>query len=83
MASKKKSKTKEPETITGQLREAITASGKSRYAISKLAGVSQANLLRFMAGAELRSDSVDKLCKALRLKLTPMEGDHDDGQEAT
>ena len=56
--------------LTDQLREAIDASGLSRYAVCKAIGVDQSTISRFMAGkAGLALDTVDKLGELLGLKL--------------
>ena len=63
-------KTKPPKRVSDQLREAIQQAGVTRYRLSKLSGVGEPVLSRFMAGTSLRSDSLDTLCEALGLELT-------------
>ena len=56
--------------LTDQLREAIDASGMSRYAVCKAIGVDQSTISRFMAGkAGLALDTVDRLGELLGLEL--------------
>jgi transcriptional regulator with XRE-family HTH domain len=63
-------KTKRAKTVTEQLRQAIDASGQSRYAICKALGIDQAHLSRFMAGdCGLSMDTLDALCEYLGLEL--------------
>ena len=60
---------KEP-TLTEQLKEAIRASGKSLYQISRESGVASPQLYRFVNGdRSLTLPAVDKICRALRLQL--------------
>ena len=63
----KKPKTKR---VTEQLREAVIGAGMTRYRLSQLSGVAEPVLCKFVAGAGLRSDSIDALCEALGLELT-------------
>lgn len=58
-----------PRSFSNQLREAIKHSGMSHYRISKKSGVSASNLCRFTHGAEIRSGSIDRLCKVLKIEL--------------
>lgn len=67
-----------PATISNQLREIINTCGMTRYAVAKLSGVDQSSMLRFMAGGELRSNSIDKICVALNLHLASKGKDHVD-----
>jgi plasmid maintenance system antidote protein VapI len=56
--------------LTDQLREAIDASGASRYAVAKAIDLDQSTLSRFMAGkAGLALDTLDRLGELLGLKL--------------
>lgn len=58
-------------TISGQLKQAIVASGLTPYAIAKAAGVSPGMITRFMAGDRgLNIETIDKLATALNLHLT-------------
>jgi ribosome-binding protein aMBF1 (putative translation factor) len=53
-----------------QLVDAIERSGRSRYAISQETGIPQATLSRFVHGqAGLSVEAINKLCKALGLRL--------------
>ena len=57
--------------ISDQLRDAIEASGETRYRISKETGIAQSALSRFMSGERgLTSSAVDKLAEYLNLELT-------------
>ena len=68
-------KTKRAKTVTEQLRQAIDASGQSRYAICKALGIDQAHLSRFMGGeCGLSTDTLDALCEYLGLELRPRKG---------
>ena len=61
-----------PADIEGQLRQAILASGMSRYKLSQLTGVSQATLSLFVHGKRsITMDGAAKLAKELGLELTP------------
>jgi hypothetical protein len=61
--------------LADQLRAAIEAADESRYAISKLSGVSQGQISRFMAGGILKLPAVEALAEALNLHLTPKTKD--------
>jgi transcriptional regulator with XRE-family HTH domain len=55
-----------------QLREAIRQSGQSLNQLSKACGVGNDRLSRFMRGERgLTIDAVERICEALRLRLTP------------
>jgi hypothetical protein len=58
-------------TISGQLKRAIVASGLTHYAIGKAAGVDPGIILRFMSGERetLKLATVDRLAVALGLRL--------------
>lgn len=57
-------------TISAQLRAAIRASGMSRYRISKLTGIDQAVLCRFLQGqVGISLDSIDALGACLGLRI--------------
>jgi transcriptional regulator with XRE-family HTH domain len=63
---------KRARTLTGQLRDYITGSGRNLKELGKESGVDASQLSRFMRGQRgLTTDSLDKLCAALRLKLVP------------
>jgi len=56
--------------LSDQLREAIDASGMSRYAVCKALGVDQGLMSRFMAGkGGLSMETIDMLADLLGLKL--------------
>ena len=56
--------------ILDELQRRIQTSGKSRYALSKEAGIEEAALSRFMAGTRgLSIDSIEKLAKALGCEI--------------
>jgi DNA-binding phage protein len=60
----------DPNTISGQLRQAIIDSGLSFYAVARAAGLSPGMVTRFMAGDRAPSlETVDKLAAALGLRL--------------
>jgi predicted transcriptional regulator len=54
-----------------QLRTAVKKSGVSRYRLAKRAGVADSVLSRFVHGAGLRTDSIDRIVDALDLELKP------------
>ena len=57
-------------TFTEQIREAIRQSGLSQFAISRLSGVDQAALSRFMSGRRgLTLKSIDGLAEVLNLSV--------------
>lgn len=61
---------KKRKTVCEQLKDAVEASGMTRYAIAKAAGVGQITLDRFMSGErDLRGATIDKLAEALGLEL--------------
>jgi predicted transcriptional regulator len=55
--------------ISDQLRQLIEQSGMTRYQISKLSGVDQAALFRFLTGKDISTKTFDALGECLRLKL--------------
>jgi transcriptional regulator with XRE-family HTH domain len=56
--------------LSDQLRQAIDASGMSRYAVCKALGVDQGLMSRFMAGkGGFSVETIDKLGELLGLKL--------------
>jgi hypothetical protein len=55
--------------IADEIRKALIASDKSRYAISQESGVDQAALHRFVNGADLRIGSLEKVAQALGLEI--------------
>ena len=57
-------------TVYDDLREAINASGTSRYRISKETGISEAQLSLFMAGKKgLSVEALEKLAHHLGLEI--------------
>ena len=48
--------------FSSQLRDAVEASGMSRYRISVETGIAESVLSRFMSGAGLSLENVDRLC---------------------
>ncbi len=56
--------------ISQQLKDAILASGLSANAIAKACGVPQPTITRFLAGAEMKSGTIDRLAEHLGLVLT-------------
>jgi len=56
--------------ISEQVRQAINRDGRTRYRIAMESGVEQGTLSRFMAGADLRLTTVDKLANVLGLSIT-------------
>lgn len=57
--------------ILDEIREAIAASDKSRYAIAKETGVSQSQLCQFMAGTKgLSVDALERVAESLGLEVT-------------
>lgn len=61
---------KAPEVLSQQLREAIDASGMSRYRICKEIGLPEGTMSHFMAGhCGLALTTVDRLGKLLGLRI--------------
>jgi hypothetical protein len=60
---------KKQKRVSEQLRAAITASGLTHYALGKLAATAPHMIDRFMAGKDLRGETIDRLCDALKLDL--------------
>lgn len=58
-------------SVSETLRAEIIKSDLTHYRLSQLSGVDTKVIDRFMSGerATLRSDTVDRLCTALKLKL--------------
>ena len=77
------------ETLSEQIRRAITASGLTLYRISKSAQVDAAALTRFMQGKSLTLTSVDRIAGVLAFEIVVRgsggaAGDpqgHDKGQD--
>lgn len=56
--------------LSDQIRRAVAASGLTRYRISKITGIDQAVLSRFMAGkVGLSMSALDRLAEALELEV--------------
>jgi hypothetical protein len=56
--------------ISGQLRDAIDASGMSRYRICKEIGLGESTMSQFMAGGcGLQLSTIDRLGKLLKLTI--------------
>ena len=60
---------KKPTTVSERLRAAILNGNETRYALSKRSGIGESVLSKFMAGAELKLETVDRLAEALGLEL--------------
>jgi len=61
-------------TISQQIRQAITDSPMSMYALAEAAGVQRSMLTRFMAGeVGLTLNTVDKLAPLLGLKIVAVK----------
>jgi transcriptional regulator with XRE-family HTH domain len=57
--------------LSEQVRRAVEASGRSRYAICKALGLDQATMSRFMSGkGGLSMESLDALADLLDLNIT-------------
>jgi transcriptional regulator with XRE-family HTH domain len=57
--------------LSDQVRRAVDASGRSRYAICKAVGLAEATMSRFMNGkGGLSMDSLDALADLLDLNIT-------------
>ncbi len=79
MSKKMKPTRGSPATISDQLRAIIKDSGKTAYAVGKLAEVDPGVVQRFMTGErDLRVSTLDKIAEALRLRLCH-DGDESKG----
>jgi len=59
-------------SVTNALRKALNKCGQTRYAVSKITGIPESTLSRFVvAGKPLRGENIDKLCEYLALELAP------------
>ena len=56
--------------FSDQIRQAVDASGMTRYRICKTLGLDQSVLSRFMAGAGMELANIDRLADLLGLTLT-------------
>jgi ribosome-binding protein aMBF1 (putative translation factor) len=62
--------TSRPAKLSDQIRQAVDASGTSRYRIAKELGIAESTLSRFMSRkGGLSMDNLDALSKLLGLKL--------------
>lgn len=81
MSKKTKARPATPLTISDQLRTIIGDSGKTAYAVGKLANVDPGVVQRFLTGERgLRVATLDKIAGALRLRLCQV-GDDSKGAE--
>ena len=55
--------------FSDQIRQAVDASGMSRYAICKALGIDQATMSRFMGGAGMELANIDRLADLLGLTI--------------
>lgn len=63
-------KQQRPTAFSDQIRQAVTDSGMSQYAISKKTGISKSTLCRFMNGDRgLPMNTLDTLASYLRLEV--------------
>lgn len=61
---------KKPPSFSETIKQLIDGCGMTRYEISKLSGVEQSALSRFMSGERgLTTESIDKLAEALDWKI--------------
>jgi hypothetical protein len=63
-------------SFSDQVRAAIDNCGMSRHQLSKLTGVQESILSRFMAGGPMQTNTIDRLDPVLRLtvKSRPAKG---------
>lgn len=62
---------RKPKTISDQVRQAIDASGLTRYEIAKRAGIDQSALSKFYHGQRgITTETLDKIAKVLGLRIT-------------
>jgi transcriptional regulator with XRE-family HTH domain len=55
--------------LSDEIREAVNASGMSRYAIAKSLGIAESTMSRFMNGKGLSMDFIDRLAELLELHI--------------
>ena len=60
--------------LSDQIRQAVDASGMSRYRIAKELGISESTMSRFMAGSGLLLDNLDALADLLEIDLDTRKG---------
>jgi hypothetical protein len=58
-------------TISNTIRAAIQAATSTRRELSRISGVPESGISRFMAGAEIRSNNLDALAEALGIEARP------------
>jgi plasmid maintenance system antidote protein VapI len=56
-------------SISSQLRDAIKDSGQSANALARATGVPQPTITRFLNGAQMRTENIDRLAEYFGLKL--------------
>ena len=61
--------------LSDQIRQAVDASGMSRYRISKELGIAESTMSRFMAGSGLLLDNLDALADLLELDIEARKGE--------
>ena len=66
--------TKQRVKLSDQLRQAVDASGMSRYRVAKVLGIPESSMSKFMAGKGLRLDSLDALADLLELDIKARKG---------
>jgi hypothetical protein len=77
-----KKPTEERPDLVEQLRDAIRDSGQTLTRLGALCGVGKDRLSRFLRGErDLTLAAVAKICRALRLRLAPEEGEPPAGGE--
>jgi hypothetical protein len=64
---------KKAKTIGDQLRDAIEHADATRYRLAQQSGVLESTICKFMAGAGLNLESMNRLCDVLGLELQPRE----------
>ena len=57
-------------TFSDEIRREIERCGASRYRIAEASGVSQSTLSKFMAGAGMEYDALDRVAAAIGLHIT-------------
>ena len=62
---------KRRKTMADVLRAAIRKSGRTAYSVAKEAGTTPEVVSRFMAGADIRISTADKIAEVLELELRP------------
>jgi predicted transcriptional regulator len=76
VSKKTKPRPTTPLTISDQLRAIIADSGKTAYAVGKVADVDPGVVQRFLTGErDLRVATLDKIAVALRLRLCQDQDD--------